>query len=349
MKSFLVTIIFVAACYSSHAQIGGLATFEFLNLTQSARSTALGGYMIAINDADVNLMFSNPALLQKEMHHQLAVNHNFHFAGISHGFAAYGIHIEKWQMTFSAGANYIDYGDFMRADISSQVSGVFTAKENSLTIGAAKTFDERLSLGLNLKFINSTLESYSAIGGAMDIGINYQKPENRSSWSLVLKNIGLQLNTFDLVREPLPFEVQMGWSKRLEHLPFRLSITAHHLNRWNLISDNLVEDDPIFTDPNNQNTPSGNNFVDNFFRHLVFGGELILGSNGVFRLRAGYNHQMRRELSSSAFRSFSGFSYGFGLKVKKIRFDYALANYHLAGSTNHLSLIIDLENLVHKL
>lgn len=349
MRSGIGIIFFTLIVLRLQGQIGGISTYEFLNLTQSARSTAMGGYMVAVNDADVNLMFSNPALLKEEMNHQLAINHNFHFAGISHGFAAFAHHISKWETTVSFGANYIDYGDFVRTDASRQILGNFTAKESSFLIGMAKTFSERLSLGANLKFINSTFDTYSSIGLSMDIGVNYEKKENRSSWSLVLKNIGLQLNSNELNREPLPFEIQIGWSKRMEHLPFRLSITAHHLNRWDLISDNFIEDDPIFIGANPSEVSSGGGFVDNLFRHLVFGGELIVGKNDLLRLRAGYNRQMNRELSSSTFRNFSGFSYGFGIKVKKIRFDYALASYHLAGSTNHLSIILDFDSLWNKL
>lgn len=330
-------------------QIGGLSTFEFLNLSQSARSTALGGYMIAVPDDDVNLMYANPALLREGMNHQLAINQNFHFAGVRHGFAAYGLHIDRWDATLAIGANYIDYGDFVRADERRNITGDFNVKESSFMVGIGKTFAERLSLGLNLKFINSTFDSYSSVGIGADIGLHYYKPDRMSSWSFVLKHIGLQLSTFDLEREPLPFEVQLGWSKRLEHLPFRLSITGHHLNRWNLRIDALDDNDPIFIDQTEVDDGAFTKFTDNLFRHLVFGGELIVGKNELLRLRLAYNHQQNKELATSAFRSFSGFSYGFGIKVKKIRFDYALATYHLAGSVNHVSLLIDFDELTKKL
>ena len=349
MTRFLAIIQILMLSQLSYSQIGGLSTFEFLNLTQSARSTALGGYMIATNDDDINLVFSNPALLQKEMSHQLAINQNFHFAGISHGFASYGFYVEQWDMTLAFGANYIDYGTFQRADERLNILGDFGAKESSFMIGLGKTFSERLSIGTNVKFVNSTLDTYSAIGLGVDVGINYYKPENLTSWSFVLKNIGIQLNTFELQREGLPFEVQIGWSKRLEHLPFRLSITGHHLNRWNLNLDQLDNNDPIFIDQTVKERSGISAFADNFFRHLVFGGELIVGKNDLLRLRLGYNHQKNKELSTSAFRSFSGFSYGFGLKVKKIRFDYAIATYHLAGSVNHVSILIDMNSLFSKI
>ena len=73
------------------AQIAGLHTYEYLNLTQSARAAALGGYLPAMYaDDDVNLMYSNPANIQDTMKSNLAISHSIHFAGVQHGFVSYG-------------------------------------------------------------------------------------------------------------------------------------------------------------------------------------------------------------------------------------------------------------------
>ena len=82
---------------------------------------------------------------------------------------------------------------------------------------------------------------------------------------------------------------------------------------------------------------------------MAFGGEFILGKNEIFRLRFGYNHDRKKHLAVNGYRSLSGLSYGFGIKVKKIVFDYAFSKYHLAGGVNHLSLRINLETLISKL
>jgi hypothetical protein len=92
----------------------------------------------------------------------------------------------------------------------------------------------------------------------------------------------------------------------------------------------------VFGETNKQSNFSKN--IDNVFRHLIFSGELSLGKSESFRVRGGYNHFRRKELSLSSFRSMAGFSLGFGLKIKKINFDYGLGYYHLAGATNHLSI-----------
>ena len=69
----------------------------------------------------------------------------------------------------------------------------------------------------------------------------------------------------------------------------------------------------------------------------------------VFRLRLGYNHLRNKELSVEGFRSLSGLSFGFGIRIKKIQIDYGVGRYHLAGSVNHLNVSIDLDHFFSKL
>ena len=60
----------------ARGQIGGESTYQFLEITNSARIAALGGTQIAINDsADLNLPFHNPAVLHKNMNNRVLVNY----------------------------------------------------------------------------------------------------------------------------------------------------------------------------------------------------------------------------------------------------------------------------------
>ena len=78
--------------------------------------------------------------------------------------------------------------------------------------------------------------------------------------------------------------------------------------------------------------------IDNFFRHLVFNGEFLLGKNEGLRLRLGYNHLRKRELTVRNYRSLAGFSGGVGVKIKRFRVDFGYASYHLAGGVVHLGI-----------
>ena len=61
-----------------------------------------------------------------------------------------------------------------------------------------------------------------------------------------------------------------------------------------------------------------------------------------FTLRAGYNYHLRQELKLDQKLSTVGFSLGFGVKVKRFRLDYSTTRYHLAGTSSHFSLAINL-------
>ncbi len=343
MKQLQLSFLLIGCLCSSNlfAQIGGAEIFEFLVLPGSARVSALAGSAIAVLDDDINLSLENPALINSTMHKQVAFNHSFHLAGIDHGYAAFGYHHDASEISFNGGIQYMSYGDFVQADIFGNATGAFKANEFAINIGASKQVYERLRAGANLKFITSQLESYNSLGLAADLGLHYQDTSGRTNIGLVIKNIGTQLTTYrDDNREELPFDIQLGITKRLKHLPFRIGLTVHNLHRSNLIYDdpNVVEPTSIFdTEEASENVVGV--FVDNLFRHTIFNGEFLLGKKENFNIRFGYNHFRRRELTvSTASRSLAGFSMGFGFIVKRFKISYGHQFYAIAGGNNHLSV-----------
>lgn len=332
------------------AQIGGEHAFEFLNLTQSSRTTALGGALISVIDNDINLGLTNPALLNEQMNTEISFNHNFHFADISHGFVAAGYHHDRLNSTFLLGFNYVNYGNFTRADGLGNRTGEFSSGESAVTVGVGKAINERIRAGVNVKFANSSFDIYNASGLAADVGLSYHNPNSRLIVGLVAKHIGTVINSYTLVNESLPFDFQVGLSKRFKYLPFRLSVTAHHLHQWQLRLDEANPDDQISFlggEPIQQSQFSKG--IDNLFRHFIFSGEFLIGSQENFRLRLAYNHLRRKELAVSEFRSLGGLSFGLGFKVSKFRIDYGLGYYHLVGAANHLSFSMNLNSFRKKI
>ena len=344
MRAGTFSIIFILfSFWPCFAQIGGSATFQFLNLAQSARTTALGGSQIATKDSDINLGMQSPSLLNDTMHKSLSVNHNFHLADISYGFSAIGYHFEKVRISTMIGATYLNYGKFIRADEFGNAIGDFSGKEVAITIGASRKMNERINLGANIKWVRSRLDTYLSHGMGLDIGLTYENAEKATITTFVAKNVGLQFTSFNEEREAFPLDIQIGSSRRLKYLPLRLSIVLHDLQKWNLRSDRLKDNDPIFIDQGSSQSSPFSEALDNFFHHVIIGGEFLIGKNEIFRLRFGYNHQLKQELKVSSFRSLSGFSMGFGIKIKKISFDYGFGSYHLAGGVNHISLSTNLQ------
>lgn len=332
------------------AQIGGQHAFEFLNLTQSSRVTALGGTLASVIDDDITLGLSNPAVLNEKMHSQVSFNHNFHFADISHGFVVGGYHHTKLKTTFQLGFNYVNYGNFVRADILGNQQGEFDSGESAITLGAARAINERMRAGVNIKFANSSFDIYNATGLAADVGLTYDNPESQFTVGLIAKNMGGTLNSFTDRRESLPFDMQIALSKRFKYLPFRFTMTMHHLHQWSLRLDEANQSDQInFLGGETIEQSQFSKGLDNLFRHFIFSGEFLIGSAENLKLRLGYNHMRRKELSVSEFRSLSGFSVGLGFKVNRFRIDYGLGYYHLAGAVNHLSFSVNLDSFFKKI
>lgn len=344
-------VLFGLHSISVQAQLGGLGgrdAFDAISLPTSARITALGGTQITIRDSDVTLAQLNPALADSVMHHQLSFNHNFHFADISNGNLAYGHYIKKWKILAHAALQYINYGSFDATDAFGNINGEFNANEVALVVGSSYRLNERIHGGVNVKFLFGNFESYRSSGIGVDIGLHYEKPDNRTSWGLVLRNIGTELQPLGNSRRSLPFDLQLGFSRRLQHLPFRFSVIGRHLHQPYIRYDDPEFDITvdIFGEQTFRNSFSKN--IDNFFRHLVLSGEFLLGKRENFRLRFAYDHLRRQELRSSIFRSLGGFSFGFGISIKKIKIDYGVGHYHLAGAVNHIGLRYNVGNIFNK-
>lgn len=337
--AFLSALIFQAQPVS--AQItGGQQVFQFMTLSPSARITALGGAQIAVKDDDLAFAAANPAALNPQMDGMLTFQHNFFLTDIQHGYVAYAQHVPKLGFTFHGGLQYMNYGDINQADEYGTVIGKVKASETAFTVGGARPLTDRISLGLNVRLGLSTLDTYKASALAADAGLMYADTASRFIAAVVVRNAGAQLSSYNEVREDLPFDLQIGISKQLRYLPFRLSIIAHHLQQWDIRHNdpNLQDDGILQLGDTQSSTGGGNNAVDNFFRHLVFNGEFLLGRNESFRIRVGYNHLRKKELSVRNYRSLAGFSGGIGIRISRFRIDLGYAAYHLAGGVVHLGI-----------
>ncbi|MFO7924498.1 MAG: type IX secretion system protein PorQ [Bacteroidales bacterium] len=337
-----LVIFFAGFCFSTailHAQAGGTSTWEFLNLTNSARVASLGGKNVSLRDGDLNLVFHNPALLDSSMNNHLLLNYVNYFTGINFGYASYAYHHRKLG-SLAAGIHYINYGTFTAASESGIITGDFTAAENSVNLSWAGKLDSLFSLGATLKMINSSFEQYRSSGAALDAGINYYNPAHLLSVSLVMKNLGTQITTWypGGEREPLPFELQLGVSKQLNHAPFRFSLLYQHLQDFRLDEVKVAGEDRRSENPSF--SAKAEQIGNELLRHLILGVEFIPVSN--LSLHAGYNNLRRHELKIDERVSTVGFSWGFGVQINRFRVSFGRARYHLAGSSSHFSVSTNL-------
>mgnify|MGYP001805965292 CR=1 FL=1 len=331
--AFLFSGFFINNTYS---QDGGSSTFDFLNVTRSARVAALGGNYLAIKDNDITLAYTNPSLITPEMNNNLALSFVDYFSDINYGFASYGRSFTK-AGSFVGTLQFIDYGQFNYSDAAGNTLGNFAANEMALNIGWGRSLDSLFSIGAAVKGIYSSFDSYTASGIAVDAAATYHNPAKRLTVSLIASNIGMQLQKYRTGdREPLPFEIGIGLSKRLEHMPLRFSVLLTHLEKWDLTYDDplSVEKDPITGEIKEPSKLS--DFADKFMRHVVIGAEFQPFK--ALSIRLGYNYKRRQEMKVESKLSTIGFSWGVGLQVSKFNFSYARSTDHLAGSPNYITI-----------
>ncbi len=337
LSLFLINILLIIG-YSAQSQIGGNGVYRFLNAPTSARSAAMGGNFLAVKDGDITQSLFNPSLIDPEMSNNLALSFVDYYSDINFGSASYGRTMGK-AGTYVATMQYLNYGEFTYADASGQTAGTFTANDLALSVGWGRELDSLFSIGANLKLIYSGLEDYQSFGVAVDVAGSYYNPEQQLTISLVARNIGSQIKPYRSGNyENLPFELNIGISQRLHHLPFRYSVLLTNLQKWDLTyndpNDPDQQIDPITGEVNEKDGFS--EFADKAMRHVVIGGEFI--PSKYFSIRVGYNYQRRQELGVYNKMGTVGFSWGLGVKISKFQIEYSRATYHLNGSPNYITI-----------
>lgn len=325
--------------FFSFSQTGGENTYQFLNVSSSARQIALGGEVNSLVD-DINQPLWNPATLNDNLEGKLALNYSNYLTDINIGSVSYANSLSRSLGVFYANISYLNYGSFIGADEFGNEIGTFSANDIALTIGYSyRIARSDFYIGTNIKWISSNIENFNSYGFGTDVAILYNNPNYPFVVTLVARNIGLQLKSYNGTQENLPFKVALGGSYQLEHVPLKWYGTIDNLQQWEIAAPNPSEQT---TDLEGNITEEEITVFDNIFRRLVIGAELF--PDKIINLRVGYNFRRAAELQLQNARTFSGISFGFGIQMRNFKFNYAYSNYHSATNTSTFSLEIDLDN-----
>ena len=333
---FLVILLHSLA---TTAQVGGESVYQFLNISTSARQIALGGEVLTLEN-DINQPMWNPAVINNNLDTKLAVNYASYLAGINIGSISYAREISRRIGTVHGSVTYLDYGTLLGADTNGTETGNFNANDISIAIGYAYNLpNTNFYIGSNVKLISSNISSFSSTGIASDIGLLYQSPFKPYSFALVARNMGTQIKSFNGVYERIPFKLAFGGSYRLEHVPLKWYFTLDNLQQWEVA---VANPSAQTSDLEGNITEEQIGFIGNALRHFIIGAELF--PNRAINVRLGYNFRRSAELKLQNARTFSGISFGFGIKMNRFKFNYAHSKFHSASNTGTFSLEIDLGN-----
>jgi len=303
--------------------LGGNSVFNFLKLPATPQLTALGGINTSHISNDVGLAFNNPALLKPSMHSQLNAVFNGLYNGISAYHLSLGYHHEKLNTNFGWGIHFINYGSIQETDASGNIYGSLHPVDWVMQVSASRSYLEKWNYGATLKYISSNYGQYRSSGIAVDVGLLYHDTSALFSASILAKNMGTQLKTYEGTDpDDLPFDLQLGVSKRLENSPFGFSLTAHHLHQFD-----IRYNDADFNEVNGFPNGSNKKFTfDKLFRHVVVAANVYLADK--VELTAGYNYLRRKELNiGNTGNGLNGFSMGAALILPKLQVRIARSQY----------------------
>ena len=309
VKTFFVLFISILFFNVIQAQ----STYKFLNLQTSPRAAALAGSFVANHD-DPNVIFYNPAgigLLKKK---PVSFSYLKHLLDINSVSLVYSQEIGNLGR-FAAGIDYINYGNFVKADEYGNKNGSFGAADLAVIVGYSNLLGKNFYYGTSVKFIYSGIADRSSTGYAFDLGLNYVIPSYQWSFGFSILNLGSQITSYYSVKERLPLDIRAGFAKTLKHVPLTIYFSLNRLNETH------------------------NKFSD-YFKQFTFGAEFRLSK--VLRARFGFDNQRRTELPIGSTPGLAGFSFGFGVVISKYKFDYAFSSLGSIGGLNRIGITTSL-------
>ncbi len=297
---------------NARAQSAGTTIFEFLKTQYSARGAAMANNFVAIS-GDPTAMFANPAALSGIPHSQWSISYVDHLVDLQGGQLSYNMKRSETN-SIGVGLVYFNYGDFDETNEFGETTGrSFNAAEFALAANYAQRLGENFNYGVNLKFIYSSLDDFSASGFAVDAGLMYIAPfADDLQFGFSIANLGFLTDKYTDVSEKMPLYVRLGFSKRLAHLPLLFSAS---LNDVTLKTAEAAD----------------------FIKRFSVGGEFDISE--IVKLRLGYDNGVNQSVKPVAGRSFGGLSAGLGINWKKIRLDYAFSNYGDLGAQNRIGVL----------
>ena len=315
MKKALFVFLMMLGISSLHAQNESQTEYNFLRLPVSAHAAALGGDNITVIENDEALIFHNPALLSSVNDKTINLNYMNYMSGANMASASFN-RIVKERASWAVSAQSVNYGKMKEVDENNVQTGEFSAKDLSFAGYFSYMLTNRLTGGISARLITSYLGSYNSIGFGVDLGLNYYDSDHEWSLALVLKNLGGQLKAYHDNFERMPFDIQMGVTKRFTGTPFRLHATLVDLNHLDY----------------------------KFLNHVVVGADVLLTES--IWIGGGYNFRRADEMKITTTNGSSshgaGFSFGAGLNLERFKLNLAYGKYHVSSSSLVLNVAYEL-------
>ena len=307
-----------------HSKAGTYA-YPFLKIPVGAKAPAMGGAYTGLSN-DVAGLYFNPAGIAQVSGSEVSGSYNNYVAGMQAGYLSY---LMPWGKKGKLGVavNYLNYGSTPRTDTHGTRTGEFGGSDVAISLSGAwmwpsdslpyKVWEpwyvhpdvhRRWSgwcFGVTAKFVYESLDEYSSDALAVDLGLLYGHKDNSSRFGISISNLGFQLKGLSSGhKDPMPAILRFGFGYQLKYVP--LIVAAD----WVQPFDNRFYE------------TIGLNYT-NFY---------------PLEIRAGWSSFSGKFKTGPDKGDWGQLSFGFGLKLSKLVFDYAFVPCADLGTSHRIGI-----------
>jgi len=307
-KIWILLLLSTILTFSLHAinQNAGTTGFNFLKII-SARANAMGTAFTAV-DKDADIVFFNPGGLVTINQKQLKTTFTSYLSGYQGGSVVYGTK-KNDKTAYGFYVSYLLSDDIEKTlvDGTSYGGSAGTFNSSDMVAGAviSKHLSDMVQAGIAAKYFRESIDTYSASGVCIDIGLQHQPVNQKVRIGMAIRNLGKQLTYYTS-------------SNYNESLPIVASAGLRYMFKPNF--EGMIE----------LAKPSGQDLTVNFGTEYEF--------NEQFCGRLGYKTNADDWKSGSDWAAISGLSAGLGFNWHDLGLDYAFISYGDLGTVNQISL-----------
>lgn len=321
----------------SYAQQMGTAVATFLDYPVSAHVAALGGHNVSYAGTDPSFSVNNPASLTASSDNLLFLNYSVYMVGTGYGSAMYATKFSE-NDAFAGSFQFAQYGTMVGYDEYGNPTGSFSAQDFALNATYSRRLNKYFTVGVTLKPVLSTYETYTSFSLGADIGVLFNDTTHLVSAGLSLRNFGGRIagpEDIYMVSTWMPINLSVGVTKRFSKAPFGLTLTLQNLQKWDYNkASNTDEVKPV---------SAGEAFA----RKIILGVD-IMPKSEKFWISLAYNFDRGFSLGNPYVFSVAGLTGGFGVKIKMVQLGAAVAFYNTAAVTGHFTVAVDINQCTKK-
>ncbi len=221
-KLAFVTLMAMLCAVTGYGQVAksGMNALAFLKIGVGARQVSLGSAVTTLT-GDPNQIFWNPAgIVDEPTNFAASVSYNSWLLGLKQEAGVLTYNIDR---VGTIGVGFITFGvtgitanrDLLPASLSylqidQQTSSTYNYNDMALIVSFARHVTEALSLGINVKYLNETIDDMSAGAFAVDLGSDYRITD---FWDIgaSMTNLGSDIKYYD-ISSPIPLTFSVGTS-----------------------------------------------------------------------------------------------------------------------------------------